>query len=71
MTESNSPLPAKRRDAGFGIPLCIPRVDRGRDPAIASAAERPDFVKEALGNVRYHGFSRAIVCVGLVKDFRN
>ena len=71
MTESNSPLPAKRRDAGFGIPLCIPRVDRGRDPAIASAAVSPEFVKEALRNVRYPGFSRDIVSFGLVKDVRH
>ena len=70
-TESNFPSAGRRRDAGFGIPLRIPRVDRGRDPAIASAAVSPEFVKEALRNVRYPGFSRDIVSFGLVKDVRH
>jgi ATP-binding protein involved in chromosome partitioning len=48
-----------------------PRVDRGTDPAIAFAAVSPEFIKEALRNVRYPGFSRDIVSFGLVKDVRH
>ncbi|QJE98264.1 Mrp/NBP35 family ATP-binding protein [Luteolibacter luteus] len=49
-----------------GVPGIL-RVDRGLDPAIASAAVSPEFIKEALRNVRYPGFSRDIVSFGLVK----
>ncbi len=48
-----------------------PRVDSGAYPAIASAAVSPEFIKEALRNVRYPGFSRDIVSFGLVKDVRH
>jgi ATP-binding protein involved in chromosome partitioning len=50
--------------------LCA-TVDSAAEPAIASAAVSPEFIKEALRNVRYPGFSRDIVSFGLVKDIRH